>query len=126
MGPLREVWLDQREELANTEALKTSQTQLHRRWAIETGVIEDAYTLDRGVTETLIREGIDANLIRSNSTNQDPNLVAAMIEDHLQVLEGLFDFVKDGRELTTSYIKELHAALLRANTYFTHPDWGRL
>ncbi len=110
---LSEVWVEQRQELANTDALRTFETQLHRRWAIETGVIEGAYTLDRGVTETLIREGIDANLIRSNATNQDPNLVAAMIEDHLEVLEGLFEFVKGGRELTTGYIKELHAVLLK-------------
>jgi hypothetical protein len=113
LAALTEVWKEQREELADTEALKTFQIRLHRRWAIETGVIEGAYTLDRGVTETLVLEGIDANLIRSASTNKDPDQVAAMIEDHLQVLEGLFTFIAGGRELTVSYIKELHAALLR-------------
>ncbi len=113
LSALTEVWKEQREELKDTEALKTFQLQLHRRWAIETGVIEGAYTLERGVTETLIAEGIDANLIRSDSTDKDPVAVAAMIEDHLSVLEQLFTFVSGGRELSVSYIKELHAALLR-------------
>ncbi len=40
-------------------------------------------------------------------------MVAKTISAHEDVLEGLFDFVAQRRELSTSYIKELHAALLR-------------
>ncbi len=36
-----------------------------------------------------------------------------MIRAHQGALEGLFAFVASGRELSTGYIKELHAALLR-------------
>lgn len=71
------------------------------------------YTLDRGTTEILIRRGIDSSYIARESTNRDPELVAKIISAHQDVLEGLFDFVANRRELTTSYIKELHAALLR-------------
>ena len=32
---------------------------LHREWAIETGLIERVYQHDRGVTQTLIEQGVD-------------------------------------------------------------------
>ena len=87
--------------------------QLAREWAIETGIIEDVYTLDRGVTQTLIARGIDSSYISHDSTNRDPELVARIIQAHAEVLDGLFDFVTGQRTLTAGYIKELHAALLR-------------
>jgi fido (protein-threonine AMPylation protein) len=60
----------------------------------------------------LIRRGIDSSYISRSSTNQDPELVASTISAHQDVLEALFDFVAQRRELSTSYIKELHAGLL--------------
>jgi hypothetical protein len=41
------------------------------------------------------------------------NLSREIIQGHLDVLEGLFAFIKSERTLTSSYIKEIHAALLR-------------
>jgi Fic family protein len=76
-------------------------------------VIENVFTLDRGVTLLLIERGIDASLIPNDATNQDPELVAAIIRDHQEAMEGLFDFVRRRRNLSTSYIKELHALLTR-------------
>ena len=105
---LYQVWLDQR---ANVDE-KAFAAELAREWSIETGIIEGVYTLDRGTTEILIRRGIDSSYISRESTNRDPALVATIISDHQDVLEGLFDFVAQRRELTTSYIKEVHAALL--------------
>ena len=40
-------------------------------------------------------------------------MVSRIIHAHYEVLEGLFAFVKQERHLSTSYIKEIHAALLR-------------
>jgi fido (protein-threonine AMPylation protein) len=37
-----------------------------------------------------------------------------LLRDQKDTLDGVFDFVKSERELSTSYIKELHAALLRS------------
>ena len=81
--------------------------------SIETGILEDVYTLDRGVTRTLIERGIDAAYIPHDATNRDTTLVARIIQDHYDTLEGMFDFVGGTRSLSTSYIKEIHAALLR-------------
>jgi Fic family protein len=109
---LREVWRRERERLGQ-EATLDSNAQLAREWAIETGIIEGVYTLDRGITQTLIERGIDSAYISHDSTNRDPELVARIVQAHADVLEGLFAFVKGERAFSTGYIKELHAALLR-------------
>jgi hypothetical protein len=111
---LSEVWEEQREKLEELESLREFNERLAREWAIETGIIERVYDLDRGVTQLLIEKGIDASLIPYGSTgDRDPELVAAMIRDHHAVVDGLFSFVKGDRQLSTSYIKEVHAALTR-------------
>jgi len=52
--------------------------------------------------------------------------VARLIQDHYDALEGMFDFVAGQRELSTSYVKELHAALLRnVETYEVVDQFGR-
>lgn len=110
---LSQIWAEQKTALTQAEALRTFNEQLRREWAIETGVIEQLYTLDRGITLILIERGIDAAFIPHGSTNRNPELVASMIRDHEAAIETLFSFVKEERKLSTSYIKELHALLTR-------------
>lgn len=110
---LATVWEEQKLELEQNESLQEFNEQLIREWSIETGIIERVYTLSRGITQLLIERGIEASLIPHGSTDQDPELVVAMIRDHKEVAEGLFDFVRGQRDLSTSYIKELQAALTR-------------
>jgi len=105
------VWQEQRDELTAQDVIKDFNERLLRRWAIETGIIERVYTLDRGITELLIERGLDANLIPHGSTDQDPEYVISVIRDQHKAVEGLFDFVAARRALSTSYIKELHAVL---------------
>jgi Fic family protein len=113
LGPLGRVWQSLKKDLAEREVLSEFDQRIRREWAIETGIIEDVYTLDRGITRTLIEKGIDAALIPRDATNKDTLLVSRIIQDHYEGLEGVFDFVGGQRQLSTSYIKELHAALLR-------------
>ena len=113
LEPLKRVWDGQKPQLVETGAFDEFDKQLRREWAIETGIIENVYTLDRGVTQTLIERGIDAALIPRGATNRAPELVARIIQDHYEALDGMFDFVKGQRNLSTGYIKELHAAMLR-------------
>jgi Fic family protein len=110
---LARVWRTQKEQPIENETLAEFEKRLRREWAIETGIIENAYTLDRGITQTLIEKGIDAALIPHDASNPDNTLVARIIQDHYDALEAMFDFVKGLRPLSTSYVKELHAALLR-------------
>jgi Fic family protein len=75
----------------------------------------------------LIEQGIDASLIPHEATDKDPELVAQIIRDQQDAVEGLFAFVKGNRELTTSYVKELHAQLTRHQQTTTGIDqFGRL
>ena len=110
---LAHVWDEQRDLLSPGEAYKEFNARLQRQWAIETGVIERVYTLDRGITQVLIERGIDASLIPQDATDQDPQLVAQIIRDHEEAIEGLFSFVTGLRLLSSSYVKELHALMTR-------------
>jgi fido (protein-threonine AMPylation protein) len=49
-------------------------------------------------------------------------VVARIIQDHYDALEGLFDFVGGRRQLSTGYIKELQAALLRNQDVYAVVD----
>ena len=86
--------------------------ELARLWAIETGLIEGLYSFDQEITQLLIEQGIEAAHIPHKS-GQSPEIVAAMIADHKEALDGICDYVKSNRELSTSYIKELHALMTR-------------
>ncbi len=109
---LSQVWHEQRERLVSQQAYRRFEERLKREWAVETGLIERLYTLDRGITQLLIERGIHAALIpHEGGTN--PAAIAAMISDHKAAVDGVFDFVKGQRPLSTSYIKELHALMTR-------------
>jgi len=108
---LGSIWEEQRAELQARDAVQEFNEKLLRRWAIETGIIERVYTLDRGVTQLLVEHGLQANLIPHHATDRDPEVVIQIIRDQYAAVEGLFDFVAARRELSTSYIKELHALL---------------
>ena len=107
------VWQEQKDSIATPEEMRTFNEKLRREWALETGLIERIYTLDRGITELLIERGIDEALIPYQPGRQLPEKTAAILRDHEHVIDGLFDFVARRQDLTTSYIKELHAALVR-------------
>lgn len=126
LDSLTRVWATQKGELAESGELNEFDKRLRREWAIETGIIEDVYSLERGITRTLIEKGIEAALIPHSATNPDPELVARIIQDHYDALEGMFDFVGGQRQLSIGYVKELHAALLRNQTAYTVVDqFGR-
>jgi Fic family protein len=111
---IRSVWQTQRERLEGKEVLTTFNERLNREWAIETGIIENLYDIDRGVTQTLIEHGFKADLLTHGSTNKPTAYVLNLLNDQQEAIKGVFDFVARRRELSTSYIKELHAGLLRS------------
>ena len=121
------VWQDQRERLDQLGVLQEATARIHREWAIETGIIEGAYTLDRGVTETLIQHGLSADLISRGATNLSPERLSAILHDHLDALELVFSFVKGERALSASFMHELHAALFQhVDTYEAYDSKGNL
>ncbi len=79
-------------------------------WAIETGIIERLYTVDRGVTVGLAEAGLDA-LEQFHAEGRISTEARELISDQRASLEMVMDLVGGSRELTSSYIKELHQGL---------------
>lgn len=126
LATLAPIWTEQSRRMQSENLLQQFNTRLKREWAIETGIIEGLYSIDRGVTQILIERGIDASLMPHGTTDQPAELIVAILRDHQDALEGLFDFVANRRELSTSYIKEIHAALTRNQPTTTALDqFGR-
>ena len=104
-------WRQERTLLKDQTKIDEFGRQLARKWAIETGIIERLYDVDRGITENFITVGFQAG--DSIHTSLVPRDVKEIIIDHEDGLDFVFDFVKQERPLSTSYIKELHQLLLR-------------
>ena len=109
---VREEWLEEKRVLTDPTKLQRFEDRLHTLWAIETGIIERLYTVDRGVTESLVEIG----LTRAGELRAHGKLTTKaqeLIEDQRAALEYVFDFVKSERPQTTGYMKEMHAVLTR-------------
>ena len=114
---IKTVWRNQQERLEGTNLISNFTERLSREWAIETGILENLYDIERGVTQTLIEQGFREEILTHGSTNHPRKFVLKLLKDQKQALDGIFDFVKNERSLSTSYIKELHAMLLRSQTF---------
>ena len=114
---LSSVWIERRDMLRESDSVAQFTVRLKREWAIETGLIERLYTLDRGITELMIEHGVNATLIPHNAGG-NPTHIAAMIGDQQDAIESVFAFVSGDRQLSTSYVKELHGVFTR-NQEFT-------
>jgi Fic family protein len=119
---IKKIWAEQQERLKGTRQLSEFTERLSREWAIETGIIENLYQIDRGVTQTLIERGFQAEFLTHGSTNRPPSYVINLLKDQKDALEGVFDFIAQRRNLSTSYIKELHAALVRSQSHTDAQD----
>ncbi|GAB4494958.1 MAG: hypothetical protein OHK0052_01270 [Anaerolineales bacterium] len=111
---LAEAWRDRREQLEKTQVLHDFNERWAREWAIETGILERLYTLDHGVTQLLIEQGIDSALIPHGATNIPVVQLVRVLKDHRNALDGLFDFVANRRKLSINYVCQLHQAITRS------------
>ena len=112
---LQERWLEFKKEVESStpEAYKAFTDRLTRRWAIETGIIEGIYDLDRGVTETLVNEGIAIDNIERSSTNKDPSELVEILRDHQDSVASVNKWIEEGYPLTKWFIKSLHSQILK-------------
>lgn len=112
-------------ELRGDEAFRPYRERLERSWAIETGIIEGLYTLDRGVTETLIERGIVAGHIERSATNKEPQDLVVVLNDHLESIDFVYRYIRDGNPLTVSFIRQLHQVITRhQDTYAAIDQFG--
>lgn len=103
----------------NDAAFQEARRRSLRRHAVETGIIERLYDLEWGVTKALVAEGLTADAVARASDGVVSEDVLRMIRTQYEALEFLADVAREGRELSTSLIKELHVALTRNQRTFT-------
>ena len=92
-------------------------TKLKRQHAIETGVVEKLYDLTEGITQTLIKNGFVESYIGHNDTNIPPKKLMQYLHDHFEAMDFIFDLVKSNRNLSKSFIKELHQLITQNQDY---------
>ncbi|HUF54151.1 MAG TPA: Fic family protein [Dehalococcoidia bacterium] len=107
---IHQQWLEEKAILKDADKIRQLEERLSTEWAIETGIIERLYTVDRGITETLIDLGIEA-LHQFHDRGAISRNALDLIADQKVALDFVFTFVKQDRDLTAGYIKELHALL---------------
>lgn len=111
-------WYARREVLQNnSQEYQEFMTELKREHAIETGIIERMYDLEKGITETFIKKGFVESYISHNDTNVPVPKLLAHLSDHLDAVDFVFDVVKQNRTLTIGFIKELHSLVTRNQEY---------
>ena len=107
-------WIARREILqANSKEYEDFIARLKRKHAIETGIVERMYDIDKGVTETLINEGFISALVGHGDTNIPKQTLFNHLQDHLDAVDFVFDIVKENRPLTKGFILELHQLTTR-------------
>ncbi len=107
-------WYSRREKLVtNSTEYEEFLNRLKRKHAIETGIVERMYDLDKGVTETLIQEGFISSLVSHGDSNIEKGKLFEHLQDHLDAINFVFDVVKEDRPLTKGFILELHQLTTR-------------
>ena len=91
--------------------------KLKREHALETGVVEQLYDVERGVTETLIREGFTKSYLSHGDTNISKDNLMNYLNDHLEAMDWVFDMIKNRRPFSTSFIKQLHQLVTQNREY---------
>ena len=115
------LWNEERQHLNNPGRVHELEERLATLWAIETGVIERLYTIDRVTTESLVELGLGA-IEQFSTTGRITEDAARLIEDQRAALDFVFAYLNDDRPLTLSYIRELHQLLMRNQTHVDAVD----
>lgn len=108
LDTIRSIWNHTKLELT-ADIQERFAERLKRSIAVETGIIEGLYELDRGLTQTLVMHGFARDTV-DRVGESVPDLTLNMLRDHLEGLDFVMDYIGETqRDLTTGYIRELHA-----------------
>ncbi len=121
VNSLHQQWVSirkQRED-SNPQAYDAFMDRLERRWAIETGIIEGIYDIDRSLTQTLVENGLVADLIDRGSTNRDPQDLVRVLRDHQSAAEFVIEHIRRQHPFSKFYIQQLHQILTRNQPTYT-------
>ncbi len=110
---LLKIWNEQKDQLEDSDVFIEFQRKWIRRWSIETGILERIYDLNIGITKSLVEQGFKASLIPHGESNLDSEEVVEILNDHFEAHEFIMDIIGGTRELSISWIKELHQLITR-------------
>ncbi|HHB77841.1 MAG TPA: Fic family protein [Saprospiraceae bacterium] len=111
-------WFERRKKLSeNSKEYKDFLERLKREHAIETGIVERLYDLNKSITETFIEEGFEKSYLSHGDTNILEDDLMAFLKDHSDSVDFVFDVVKEERPLSTSFINQLHQLVTRSQKY---------
>jgi len=117
-----QIWREQKEKLYDKTAYNSFMEKWIRRWSIETGILERLYDISPGATEILVEQGFYASLIPHGDTDRAAEEVVEILNDHFEAHDFLMDFIGGTRDLSVSWIKELHQLLTRHQKYSSGMD----
>ena len=114
-------------EESNPDAYRAFLERVYRRWAIETGIIEGIYSIDRGTTQTLVENGLIADLIDRSSTDREPHELVRVLKDHRETADFVTESIRRETPLSGLFLRELHQLLTRNQPTYTAVDqFGRV
>lgn len=121
---LQRAWRDVINQ-ASPEEFREARHRSLRRHAIETGIIERLYDVGWGVTEALVAEGLSSEVAAREGGIDEGALET--IRAQFEALTQLGEAVRDGHDLSVTFIRQLHVAICRAQaTYEGQDQFGRL
>ncbi|MDR1312853.1 MAG: Fic family protein [Deltaproteobacteria bacterium] len=94
------------------ELFESFREKIIREWAIETGQVEKLYSLDGNLTKAMIDNGLDSVELSHQSNGIGIIDTAAVIENHYQIINSLYQDIKHGRHLYATAIRAYHAAFV--------------
>ena len=104
-------WLEERERAPDSAKLERFRERLFALWAIETGIIERLYAVDRGVTVQILEAGMEA-LDQFHARGLISATARALIADQREALDMVMDLIgHESQGLTAFTIKSLHQRL---------------
>lgn len=112
-------WLEFADSLDEVDRTTLRRRTL-RKHAIETGILERLYDIDWGLTEALVADGLTREAVARAGGDLPPG-VLPMLEAQLEGVEMVADYVRRNASLATSFVKELHALITRAQRTTTPP-----
>ena len=111
----RAAWAREKSSIKDPSRQEQVVQGIAMRWAIETGVIERLYTVDRGTTESLVAAGLAA-LEGFSSAGRLSVSASRLIGDQREALDFVYEGIRQRRPFSTSYVRELHQLLCRNQT----------
>lgn len=113
LAAVRKQWQDDRDLIQDDAKIQKIREKLALQWAIETGIIERLYKVDRGITVQILAAGMEA-LGKFHAKGGISKEAQALITDQRRAIEMVMDLVGGRRVLSASYIKDLHHCLTRS------------